>query len=74
MDALSNFLTYEDPIRNIENKFLKEVSNDLRVYYALHLNPELVLVFGREEQSDGSVVYRAIYEPVITYDLRQNRR
>ena len=66
---LSPFLTYEDPIRKIEDEFAKEMSDDWRVYQALHPNAKLVPVFEKEEQPDGSVTYRLIYKPVVTYDV-----
>lgn len=57
-------------IRNkIEKEFAKELSEDFRKYHALHPNAKLVPTFEKEEKPDGSVMYKIIYKPALTYDV-----
>lgn len=62
-------IDYTDPFTRMQTEMSKKVYDDLCKYQRLHPNVKLVPTFKKEEKPDGSVMYKIIYKPAITYDV-----
>lgn len=60
--CLSPFFIHPDPCKKIQNEAAKELSDIWCKYQMLYPDAELVQKSEKEENPDGSVVYRIIYK------------